>query len=154
MGECLNDDEICGGENCRVACDCSEECEGNDTTAEWRNNYFSNAMWHWMRFHQNMIRFCQSRRIKPIPDVDMRKSRFDGCDECATEERLKVREMENRTGRRSWPNRGALTRKNRFSKYKERFDVDNDDAHFQMELDEDFKKFLEISERHRQERGD
>ena len=157
-------DDCCSRESCRQTFECCGENEVSSVLCE-SNSYLTRAMWHWMKFQQNMMKYLYSRQ-NTSSDKDQNAWRQNSstshgrrqkvvkgeCDACRKEA------FECKIGNKKWTDQGRFVR----SYQKELNIVDkasvdetmSDDDYFEMDLDEEFKKFLEISEKHRQERGD
>ena len=121
------------------------------------------AMWHWKKYQEYIMRYLyQKRQIASnrerrlfrqgnrnwLASRRIQDGLREGCAACRKEA------MESRNTLLSGP--GDFTGQNKNSECDEAdFDENmSDDERFQMDLDEEFKKFLEISEKHKEERGD
>ena len=153
--------------------DCGERCNCEGTGAEdgapegvddRYSNYLRCAMWHWMQFQRNMARFYRSKHtISSRPELFRTSGSnirdIDRCEACAEERgyEAEIFRSGSRTGGLDLQLQGECKWKDSKARCHENNNFDNnavkEDECFQMDLDEDFKKFLEISERHRQERG-
>ena len=157
--------DICNGDLCRDVCHYCEEEEKKEISnrSSENNKYFRYAVWHWMKFQHNMMKYLfleqqmpsysghnfrrQSQRnwlLKKRTGANLR----EGCEACRNEA-IECRNVKSR-----WSDHEDLQFQNFSEDAKISVREDNaDNEYFQMDIDEEFKKFLEISERHRQERG-
>ena len=49
--------DVCIGESCEAICDCSKREDDDENSINDANNYLRLAMWHWMKFQQNLRKF-------------------------------------------------------------------------------------------------
>jgi len=151
-------------ESCRQPRECCEENEMS-SVAYTSNSYLTRAMWHWMKFQQNMMKYLYSRQNTPS-HKDQNTWRQNSRNSTSQRRRYNVVEgeceacrkeaFEFRISNKKWIDQGRFVRSyQRELNIVDKTSVDeamSDDDYFEMDLDEEFKKFLEISEKHRQER--
>ena len=157
--------DICKGDFCRDVCDyCEEEEMKKISNKSYENNkYFRYAVWHWMKFQHNMMKYLYLKQRMPSQSghnfrrqsqrnwLLQNRTRANLKEEC---EACREEAIDCSSGSRRWSDHEDLHFQNLSEQCEISADEDSDDnEYFQMDLDEEFKKFLEISEKHRQERG-
>ena len=123
---------------------------------------YQRAMWHWFKFNEYLSKFYNAHySCYSLANADYR-CQCNNMDESPGEsgddyDRIDVKSRRTDQDLNEWNQKvvsGDTVDKRNHDRgnKKDQYDL-HDNNFFQMELNEDFKRFLEISSKHREERG-